>query len=122
MSTTCYSVLNDLMGAKFVDSFAKDTIVVSPHGSSFEFVYDHKPYDVSVTKIIGNTTELMDFGQALRCMKKGLCVSRKCWNREKFIWIQRDPLLVVSGKEEKAPGAVEWNAKAEDIMAEDWES
>lgn len=80
MSTTSYTVISDIEAGLATNFNVKQDSIRNPSPRRLEFVYDYHDYDVTVTKLCPNCGEEMDFGSAIRCMKKGLKVARKGWN------------------------------------------
>ena len=80
MSTTSYSVIDDIQAALATNFNVKQDSIKNPSNSRLELAYDYHGYDITVTKLCPNCGEEMDFGSAIRCMKKGLKVARKGWN------------------------------------------
>lgn len=52
-----------------------------------ELTYDNNDYDITVTKLCPNCGEEMDFGSAIRCLKRGMKVARNGWHaKDKYLW------------------------------------
>lgn len=83
MSTTSYSVISDLQAALATNFNVQHDTVKNPSNNRLELSYDYNKYDITVTKLCPNCGEEMDFGSAIRCMKKGLKVARKGWDGNK---------------------------------------
>jgi len=148
MSTNSFSVISLLQDTFGHYAEVKDgSIEVSESGHRMELEYDGHDYDITVTKLVPGCGELMDFGQAIRCLNKGLKVARKGWNgKGMFLWLKpatrvkvewtHDPVLrricEANGGEIDAYGTIcmktadnkivsGWLASQADLLCEDWE-
>lgn len=61
----------------------------------------------------------MDFGDALRHMKKGGNVARAIWNRKKWIEI-KDSKVVMGNCGDTTWSLIAWKPTHEDMLANDW--
>lgn len=87
MSTNSSSVISDITA-----SFPHNMNVQEYHTyhdcNRITLEYDYKCYDITVTKLCPNCGEKMDFGSAIRCLKRGLKVAREGWNgKGMYLWL-----------------------------------
>lgn len=96
MSTNSFSVIADIQSA-FERNMNVNPDSINVSGHRMELDYDGNDYDITVTKTVPYCGEQMDFGQAIRCLKKGLKVAREGWNgKGMFLWLK--PATVVKSE------------------------
>lgn len=87
MSTNSSSLISDIQAAFTHNSNVDRDSVRIPISNRMELKYDYSPYEITVTNFSKGAVELMDFGSAVRAMKKGLKVSRSMWGNIARNWV-----------------------------------